>query len=61
MKHIDVLDKHSRKINAVNCVSKKSKIKGIVLKSNANIILDKKRCIDFANKNKMFISVKWKK
>ena len=37
---------------------KKSKINGIVLKSNQNIILDKKKCISFANKNKMFITIK---
>ena len=37
---------------------KKANIKGIVLKSKENIILDKKKCISFANKNKMFISVK---
>ena len=37
---------------------KKVNIKGIVLKSKENIILDKKKCIYFANKNKMFISVK---
>ena len=37
---------------------KKSKIKGIVLKSNQNIILDKKKCISFANKNKMFINIR---
>ncbi len=37
---------------------KKANIKGIVLKSNKNIILDKKKCINFANKNKMFIVVK---
>ncbi len=33
-------------------------IKGIVLKSKENIILDKSKCINFANKNKMFIAVK---
>ena len=33
-------------------------IKGIVLKSNENIILDKIKCINFANKNKMFVSVR---
>jgi len=37
---------------------KKSGIKGIVLKSMKNIILDKNKCITFANNNKMFISVK---
>ena len=37
---------------------KKANIKGIVLKSKENIILDKKKCITFANKNKMFISAK---
>ena len=37
---------------------KKAGIKGIVLKSNGNIILDKNKCISFANKNKMFICVK---
>ena len=37
---------------------KKTGIRGIVLKSKANIILDKPKCINFANKNRMFISVK---
>ncbi len=37
---------------------KKVSIKGIILKANENIILDKKKCIRFADKNKMFISVK---
>tara|TARA_B100000700_G_scaffold85156_1_gene95841 strand:- start:1736 stop:2527 length:792 start_codon:yes stop_codon:yes gene_type:complete len=37
---------------------KKANIKGIVLKSNENIILDKNKCISFANKNKMFIAAK---
>tara|TARA_B100000427_G_scaffold253209_1_gene216606 strand:- start:173 stop:964 length:792 start_codon:yes stop_codon:yes gene_type:complete len=37
---------------------KKANIKGIVLKSKQNIILDKIKCINFANKNKMFVSVK---
>ena len=32
-------------------------LKGIVLKSKQNIFLQKKKCINFANKNKMFISV----
>ena len=36
-------------------------IKGIVLKSNQNVFLERNNCISFANKNKMFISVKWKK
>ena len=36
-------------------------LKGIVLKHKKNIFLDKKRSIDFANKNKIFILVKWKK
>ena len=33
-------------------------LKGIVLKSKQNVFLEKKKCITFANKNKMFISVK---
>ena len=33
-------------------------LKGIVLKSKNNILLEKKKCISFANKNKMFITVK---
>ncbi len=37
---------------------KKAKIKGIVLKSKQNIILDKNKCINFANKNKIFIAVR---
>ncbi len=37
---------------------KKSGIKGIILKTRKNIILDKNKCINFANKYKMFITVK---
>ena len=33
-------------------------LKGIVIKRKHNIFLDKDKCIDFANKNKMFITVK---
>ena len=33
-------------------------LKGIVLKSKQNVFLEKKKCITFANKNKMFITVK---
>ena len=33
-------------------------LKGIVLKSNQNIFLDKNKSINWANKNKMFITVK---
>ena len=33
-------------------------LKGIVLKNNQNVFLERKKCIDFANKNKMFITVK---
>ena len=33
-------------------------LKGIVLKSNQNVFLEKKKCISFANTNKMFITVK---
>jgi len=33
-------------------------IKGIVLKNKKNIFLEKKKCINFANQNKMFIKVK---
>ena len=39
----------------------KAGLKGIVLKHKKNILLDKKKCIQYANKNKMFILVKWKK
>tara|TARA_B100001123_G_C15274907_1_gene1011776 strand:+ start:901 stop:1695 length:795 start_codon:yes stop_codon:yes gene_type:complete len=37
---------------------KSSGIKGIVLKSKKNVFLEGKKCINFANKNKMFIEVK---
>ena len=37
---------------------KKSGRKGIVLKHRKNIFLDKKKCIKYVNKNKMFILVK---
>tara|TARA_Y100000590_G_scaffold259023_1_gene290694 strand:+ start:2768 stop:3559 length:792 start_codon:yes stop_codon:yes gene_type:complete len=38
--------------------SKLAGLKGIVLKSKQNVFLDKRKCINFANKNKMFITVK---
>jgi len=37
---------------------KSSKLKGIALKSKRNVFLERKKCISFANKNKMFITVK---
>ena len=37
---------------------KKYGLKGIVLKSKMNIFLDKIKCIQFANKNKIFISIR---
>ena len=37
---------------------KKVNLKGVVLKSKENIILERKKCFIFANKNKMFISIK---
>ncbi len=37
---------------------KSAGLKGIVLKGKRNVFLDKKKCIKFANKNKMFILVK---
>ena len=40
---------------------KSAGLKGIVLKSKKNIFLEKLKCINFANKNKMFITIKWKK
>ena len=33
-------------------------LKGIVLKSKRNVFLERRKCISFANKNKMFITVK---
>ena len=38
--------------------SKLAGLKGLVLKSKQNVFLDKSKCINFANKNKMFIKVK---
>jgi len=37
--------------------SKEAGLKGIVVKSKKNVFLDKNKCINFANKNKMFIKV----
>ena len=37
---------------------KSAGIKGIVLKNKQNIFLEKKACINYANKNKMFVTVK---
>ena len=36
---------------------KKYGLKGLVLKSKKNIFLDKSKCINFANKNRIFIKV----
>ena len=36
-------------------------LRGIVLKNKCNVFLEKKKCINFANKNKIFIKVIWKK
>ena len=38
--------------------SKRAGLKGIVVKNKQHVFLDKSKCINFANKNKMFISVK---
>ncbi len=38
--------------------SKSAGLKGIVLKSKQNVFLERKKCINFVNKNKMFITVK---
>jgi len=38
---------------------KKYTLKGVVLKSKKNIFLDKNKCINFANRNRMFIKVVW--
>ena len=37
---------------------KRARIKGIILKSKKNIFMDKSKSISFANKNKIFITVK---
>ncbi len=37
---------------------RKAGVKGIVLKHKLNIFLEKKKCIEFANKHKMFIFIK---
>ena len=42
-------------------LSKKAGLKGIVLKNKQHIFLEKIACINFANKNKMFINIKWRK
>ncbi len=38
--------------------SKSAGLKGLVLKSRQNVFLEQKKCINYANKNKMFIIVK---
>ena len=37
---------------------KSAGLKGIVLKSKQNVFLERKKCISFANKNKMFITAR---
>ncbi len=39
-------------------LSKNAGLKGIVLKNNQHIFLEKKACINYANKNKMFVNIK---
>jgi len=41
--------------------SKNAGLKGVVVKNKQHVFLDKQKCIQYANKNKMFISIKWKK
>ena len=41
--------------------SKTAGLKGIVVKNKQHVFLDKSKCVKFANKNRMFISVKWKR
>ena len=36
---------------------KKAGLKGIVLKNKCNVFLERNKCINFANKNKIFIKV----
>ncbi len=36
---------------------KKYGLRGVVLQTNGHIFLDKKKCIEFANKNKIFINI----
>ena len=38
--------------------SKTAGLNGIVVKTKQHVFLDKAKCINFANKNKMFITVK---
>ena len=38
--------------------SKTAGLKGLVVRNGQHVFLDKKKCINFANKNKMFITVK---
>ena len=37
---------------------KSAGLKGIVIKSKQNVFLERKKCINFANKNKIFIVAK---
>ena len=41
--------------------SKNAGLKGVVVKNKQHVFLEKNKCIQYANKNKMFILVKWKK
>jgi len=41
--------------------SKNAGLKGIVVKNKQHVFLDRSKCINFANKNGMFITVKWKR
>ena len=38
--------------------SKTAGLKGLVIKNKQHVFLDRNKCVSFANKNKMFITVK---
>ena len=54
------MDLHPIGLNTLK-YCKKYGLKGIVLKSKKNIFLDKDKCIEFADKNKIFIKIIWRK
>ena len=43
---------------SVGSIERIKKVTRIILKHKKNILLNKKKCIQYANKNKMFILIK---
>ena len=61
VKSISKVNQTNREVSVGSEEGKQSKnvgLKGIVIKNKQHVFLDKNKCIKFANKNKIFISIR---